>query len=272
MKMASSVVNAPITVEGRAWDMINVGSRRERLPADAGQRLVSFTELVATAIAGAQARLELRRFAEEQAALRRVATLVARAAPPDQVFAAVTAEAGRVLTADVTVLNRYAPDGTESVAGVWVRTGSPPASVGTRVPMGGRNVTSLVFQTGQPVRIDEVTGVVAETARELLGARSAVTVKALARRSAVPVRLDIRVEGRLPEPVEVSAYYVIAEALTNAAKPADLPLRSCPAGSSVPTRALMTCPRTGGPAAGRRQRVAGYLRIRPWRSRGTRWR
>ena len=48
------------------------------------------------------------------------------------------------------------------------------------------------------------------------GLRSAV--KALARRSPVPVALDMRVSGRLPEHVEVSAYYVIAEALTNAAK------------------------------------------------------
>ena len=44
--------------------------------------------------------MELRGFAEEQAALRRVATLVARAAPPEEVFAAVAEEAGRLLAAD----------------------------------------------------------------------------------------------------------------------------------------------------------------------------
>jgi signal transduction histidine kinase len=43
-------------------------------------------------------------------------------------------------------------------------------------------------------------------------------LKTLARRSAVPVRLDVGVEGRLPELVELAAYYVVAEALTNAAK------------------------------------------------------
>jgi signal transduction histidine kinase len=43
-------------------------------------------------------------------------------------------------------------------------------------------------------------------------------IKTLARRSAVPVRLDIGVDGRLPEPIELAAYYVVAEALTNAAK------------------------------------------------------
>ncbi|MGW0158012.1 GAF domain-containing sensor histidine kinase [Mycobacterium sp. NPDC003323] len=46
-------------------------------------------------------------------------------------------------------------------------------------------------------------------------------LRALARRSPVPVELDIRVDGRLPESVEVAAYYVVAEALTNAAKYAD---------------------------------------------------
>jgi signal transduction histidine kinase len=43
-------------------------------------------------------------------------------------------------------------------------------------------------------------------------------LKTLARRSAVPVRLDVRVDGRLPAQIELAAYYVIAEALTNAAK------------------------------------------------------
>jgi signal transduction histidine kinase len=45
-----------------------------------------------------------------------------------------------------------------------------------------------------------------------------VALKALARRSAVPVELDVRVETRLPEPVERAAYYIVSEALTNAAK------------------------------------------------------
>jgi signal transduction histidine kinase len=43
-------------------------------------------------------------------------------------------------------------------------------------------------------------------------------LKALGRRSAVPVRLDVGVDGRLPEPIELAAYYVVSEALTNTAK------------------------------------------------------
>ena len=67
---------------------------------------------------------EFGRIAGEQAALRRVATLVARAAPPEEVFAAVTAEAGRLLDADLAVLTRYDPDGTEILLGAWAGTGA----------------------------------------------------------------------------------------------------------------------------------------------------
>src|SRR5215207_8438533 len=67
---------------------------------------------------------EVQRVAEEQAALRRVATLIARAAPPEQVFAAVSAEAGRVLHADLAGLGRYESDGEETIVGEWSSTGA----------------------------------------------------------------------------------------------------------------------------------------------------
>ncbi|MCW2691550.1 MAG: Histidine kinase [Mycobacterium sp.] len=356
-----SAIGAPISVEGRLWGVISVASGQERrLPADTEVRLAGFTELVATAIANAQARMELRGFAEEQAALRRVAALVARVAPPEEVFAAVAAEVGRVLSADVTGISRYDPDGSAAAVGGWTCTGEPAVfPVGTRVRLGGRNVVSLVFETGRPARIDNGTdgsgqpaafarprgfgsvagvpigvegrlwGVVmvistseqplpadtvarlagftelvgtaisnaeaqaalsasrarivaaADTARRrieqdlhdgaqqrlvslALEVRAAQTVppeaselaaqlegvadgltgvleelreiahgihpailaegglrpalKALARRCAVPVRLEVGVDGRLPEPIEIAAYYVVCEALTNAVK------------------------------------------------------
>jgi GAF domain-containing protein len=101
-----SAVGAPISVEGRLWGVMIVAYiREEPLPEDTEGRLAGFTELVAAAIANSQARVELHGYAEEQAALRRVATLVARATPPEQVFAAVTAEVGRVLDSDVTILS-----------------------------------------------------------------------------------------------------------------------------------------------------------------------
>jgi len=150
-------IGVPIIVEGRLWGAIFVGSTREPLPADAEARLAGFTELAAIAVANAQARTELRGFAEEQAALRRVATLVARAAPLEEVYAAVTTEAGRVLGADHTTMARYDRDGARTVVAAWRSTGAA-FPVRTRASLGGRNVSTQVFQTGRPARIDDYGG------------------------------------------------------------------------------------------------------------------
>ncbi|MDT7650090.1 MAG: hypothetical protein QOI36_1496, partial [Pseudonocardiales bacterium] len=129
---------APIVVEGRLWGGIGIGTRREHLPADTEQRMVGFTELIGTAIANAEGRAqleesrdELRRLAEEQAALRRVATLVARGVPPAEFFAAVAREVGTVLGADVTLVARLDPDGAMTVLAV-VGDHSAEVAVGSR--------------------------------------------------------------------------------------------------------------------------------------------
>jgi hypothetical protein len=96
--------------------------------------------------------------AEEQAALRRVATLVAQAAPPEEVFAAIAEEAGRLLVVGHAMLSRYDPDRALSAVAAWTSTGATVA-VGTRVVLGGRNVHTLVSQTGRAVRLDDYTGV-----------------------------------------------------------------------------------------------------------------
>ena len=94
--------------------------------------------------------------AGEQAALRRVAVLVARAAPPEEVFAAVAAEVGRVLEVDFTYLGRYEPDGAATALAAWAMTGAGSrVRVGAGLELGGRNVTTLVFQTRRPARIDD---------------------------------------------------------------------------------------------------------------------
>ncbi|MDX6343798.1 MAG: hypothetical protein QOH87_3936, partial [Trebonia sp.] len=107
----------------------------------------------------------LRQIADEQAALRRVATLVARATPPQEVFAAVAEEVGRLLAVDSAILVRYDPPDTLEVVGTWTRTGArAPTPVGGQLPLGGRNVTTLVHQTGRPARIDysDVSGVIGQ--------------------------------------------------------------------------------------------------------------
>jgi signal transduction histidine kinase len=354
-------VGVPVIVEGEPWGFTAVESREGPLPAGTEARLARFTELAATAIANAQARAELRGFADEQAALRRVATLVARAAQPAEVLTAVTEEAGRLLHADHATMARYDPDGTITVVAAWNSTGAA-LPVGIQTEVGGQGMQTMIFQTHQPARIDnygEISGPVGEFAREF-GLRAGVGVpvsvegrlwgvmavtsqaeplpagteahltrftelaataianaeahaaltasrarivatadatrrrfernlhdgaqqhlislaldlraaeeaappeagelvqeldevaagldgvleelreiarglhpailadgglppalRTLARRSAVPVRLNIKVEGRLPEPIETAAYYTVAEALTNVAKYAD---------------------------------------------------
>src|SRR5260370_20782378 len=84
----------------------------EPLPADTEARLASFTELLATAIANAESRAALTQLAEEQAALRRVATLVARGTPPGGLFAAVTAEVGGLLAVHLARLCRHEAHGS----------------------------------------------------------------------------------------------------------------------------------------------------------------
>jgi signal transduction histidine kinase len=163
-----AAVGVPVSVEGRLWGVMVVGSTRGQLPEGTEARLAVFTELAATAIANAQARVEVRGFAEEQAALRRVATLVARAAPPAQVLTAVTEEAGRLLGADYTAMARYDPDGARTVVAAWSRSGAA-VPVGTRARLGGRNVSTLVFQTGRAARLDDhadASGAAADEARQ----------------------------------------------------------------------------------------------------------
>jgi PAS domain S-box-containing protein len=307
-----------------------------------------------------QAEAELERLAGEQAALRRVATLVARGVPPEEVFAAVTEEVGQLLPVDQAGMGRYEPDGTVTTVAAWSRTGNSFPPVGSRWTLNGKNLSTIVFETGRPARVDScadasgalsvadreagissavgtpiivegrlwgtisagsrleqplpadtearladftellasaianaesraalaasrarIVAAADETRRrierdlhdraqqrlvslglELRAAQAAVppqlgelerdlsrvadglasvfdelreiargihpailsegglerALRALARRSALPVELDLRAERRLPEHVEVAAYYAVSEALTNAAK------------------------------------------------------
>jgi signal transduction histidine kinase len=151
-----SSVGSPIVVEGRLWGGVFVHSKQfhRPLPPDTESRLAAFTELVATAIANAESRSELTRLAEEQAGLRRVATLVARGVPSEELFDAVTKEVGRVLSVDYATLGRYDSDSsTVTFLVVWSRTGKFSIPVGRGIGLGGNNVSTLVVETGRPARI-----------------------------------------------------------------------------------------------------------------------
>jgi signal transduction histidine kinase len=149
-----SSVGAAIVVEGRVWGVLMALSSAESpLPAGTEARLAAFTELVATAISNAQAREDLRRLAREQAALRRVATLVARGAPAQQVFEAVCEETGMLVgSASANLAHFLEDDRVETLAGWSLRDIHVPA--GTLLPHENDTVDAVVLRTGAPGRYD----------------------------------------------------------------------------------------------------------------------
>jgi GAF domain-containing protein len=109
------------------------------------------------------------RLAEEQAALRRVATLVARGAPPGDVFASVAQEIAQVLHLQNAAVCRYDDDGaTMTVIAAW---GDNPDSFhpGSRWPLDGPSVSAEVLRTRRPARIEDYTGVPGSLAAEARG-------------------------------------------------------------------------------------------------------
>jgi PAS domain S-box-containing protein len=119
---------------------------------------------------------ELRELVAEQAALRRVATLVATESDPRDVFSAVTREVGQLLGAQSANMIRYEDGDEATVIGGWSDRGHPAVQVGPRVPLDGDTASVRVWRTGKPARVDDYTGLTGELAAQLrdLGFRCAV--------------------------------------------------------------------------------------------------
>jgi signal transduction histidine kinase len=147
-----SSIGTPIMVEGRLWGALGIATSTDQpLPPDGEARLASFTELVATAIANAESHAALTRLAQEQAALRRVATLVAEGVPPVEIFSAVSDEVARLFGAQAAVL-RFEPDGPAVVfAGASKAVDLP---VGTRWEFQPGMASAEVYRTGRSARVD----------------------------------------------------------------------------------------------------------------------
>ena len=164
-----SAVASPVVVEGRLWGtIIAASSQREPLPADTESRIGQFTGLVATAIANAEARGQLSRLAEEQAALRRIAVLVAQHPSPDEVFTAVTESVGPLLGADLAAMHVFGGGGAATVVASWSEAG-PSLPLGTQLPMDGDSAVARIFHTGAAARIDSYVDVEGETAEVARG-------------------------------------------------------------------------------------------------------
>jgi GAF domain-containing protein len=110
-----------------------------------------------------------RQLAEEQAALRRLATLVARGAAPEQVFAAVTEELARLVPVDATAVARLEPDGTLLYVASWGKS-VDVLPVGSRLTLDGKNIVTDMFETGRSVRVEsqaDATGSPADVVRDM---------------------------------------------------------------------------------------------------------
>jgi signal transduction histidine kinase len=187
-----SAAGAPIVVDGHVWGAAIVGSTRaEPLPPDAEQRVAEFTDLIATAIAAATAHADL-----------------------------IASRARIVTTADEARrhLERDLHDGAQqSLVSLAVQVRAAEASLPPELNDQRRTYSDIVNA------LNDILGDLQELSRGIHpailsrgGLRPAL--KALARRSMLPVSLDVNIDRRFPEPVELASYYVVAEALTNAAK------------------------------------------------------
>src|SRR5258707_8453500 len=148
---------------------------RPRLEAAGTNPTMRVLDASSTAISNSEARAELARLAGEQAALRRVATLIARERPSTEVFAEVAREVGELLGAESAWMDRYDDDGKATVVAAWGLGGSD-LPVGTRISLDGDSVVALVHRTGRSSRVDDYTrtaGYTGDIARKL-GLRSGV--------------------------------------------------------------------------------------------------
>jgi signal transduction histidine kinase len=150
-----AAVGAPIFVEGSLWGALVLDSKSaEPIPPDTETRLANFAEIVAAAIANTESRGEISRLAEEQAALRRVATLVAQGAQPAELFEAVSAEVGRLVPADVAAISRFDAGGTVTTLGSWTRAGGYQIRAGEQFGLEPGTTGRLVYETHRPARLD----------------------------------------------------------------------------------------------------------------------
>jgi signal transduction histidine kinase len=216
-----SAVATPIFVEGRLWGaMMAASTHDDSLPPDTEARIAQFTELMATAIANAEARAQVKRLADEQAALRRVATLVAKGAPPSAVFDAVTREVVEFLDASVVALARHHDD-TLTVVATSGRASH--VRIGDRFPLGGTNVASTVMRTGGTARLDDfsqATGTIGDLARRV-GVRSTVGAPVVVNGRTWGVLAAIWAEGEPPPDDTEERMASFAELLDTAIANAD---------------------------------------------------
>jgi predicted ATPase/signal transduction histidine kinase len=187
-----AAVGVPVIVDGRLWGLAAVSSSKPGpMPPNTEARMNDFAELVATAIANAATRDEL------------------------------IASRARIVAAADDARRRLERDLHDGAQQQLVSLGLQVRAAETSVRPEQRDLKDRLSSI-----VSGLTAVSSDLQQLSRGIHPAIlskgglapALKTLARRCSVPVTLDITVDRRLPDPVEVAAYYVVAEALTNAAK------------------------------------------------------
>lgn len=185
-------VGAPITVDGRIWGALMAGTSRDQpMPPGTEVRIGDFADLISTAIFNAESRAE------------------------------ITASRARIVAAADQARRGFERDLHDGAQQRIVSLGLELRAVQASLPA---EESALHGQMSHVV--DGLAGLYTDLQELSRGIHPAIlskgglgpALKTLARRSSVPVALEVDVDRRLPESVEVAAYYVVAEALTNAAK------------------------------------------------------
>jgi signal transduction histidine kinase len=180
----------PINVNGRLWGMIAVGSARGPMPPETELRMMEFTDLLSTAVATAHNRAEL---------------IASRAR-----LVASTDEARRRITRDLH-------DGAQQrlvALALRLRTAAEHCTDLQAARDSLRAAVTDAFEINNELR--EITQGIHPAI--LSGAGLGPALRALGRRSAIPTDVCVSFTDRLPAPIEVAAYYVASEMLTNAVK------------------------------------------------------
>lgn len=189
---ASSAVAAPVVVEDHLWGVvIATWTQQEAATVEIQERMAQFSELVATAIANAESRAEL------------------------------SASRARVVAASDETRRRIERDLHDGTQQRLVSLGLELRLAQATVPPGLPELTEELSHVAQGLAaaVEDLQEVSRGIHPAILSRGGLVAaLKTLARRSVVPVELDLRADGRLPERIEVAAYYVVSEALTNTAK------------------------------------------------------
>jgi signal transduction histidine kinase len=229
-----AAVGVPIIVDGSLWGMAAVGSITPGpMPPDTEARMADFVDLVTTSIANAATRDELiasraRIVAAADDARRRIERDLHDGAQQRLVALGLELRA-----AEACVPDELQPL-KEQIAGLVTSV----AGVSEEVQEISRGIHPAILSRGG------------------LGP----ALKTLSRRCAVPVELDVHVDQRLPDPVEVGAYYVVAEALTNAAKHARASVvEVCAHATSTLLRLVIRDDGVGGAARGKGSGLTGLV-------------